>query len=355
MSVILVVVICLALNAMLAALEMAFVSVGKPELRQKARAGDKHAFILLRLRENPERTLSILQIGITLVGAISAAVGGAGAEQTITPWFQQKLGVSEATASALSICVVVVPLTYFSVVLGELVPKTFALRNPLRVSSYGIPIFRTGEILFAPIVTLLEFSTKLLLRIISKVSRTDSNTVTETHSVDLGGLTTSHKQLVFNLVNIETKFARDIMLPWSDVDTIQLSYKSADVIGTIVRCRHTRLPVMDNGELKGILHSKEFLSYLAAGDENWQNLVRPHMTISPQMALLPLMRLMQNTKNHMAIVVDNDSNPLGIITLEDIIEEVIGEVYDEDDDGRIKKLISQRIQELQVKNRTSKK
>jgi putative hemolysin len=354
MSVLIIVGICLTLNAMLAALEMAFVSVGKPELRQKAKAGDKSALTLLRLRENPERTLSILQIGITLGGDISAAVAGAGAESTLMPWVQQQLNVSSHTAAAISIAIVVIPLTYFSVVLGELVPKTFALRRPLKVSKLGLPLFRLSEIVFAPLITILEISTKILLKLFSKFSRVDPMG-SETHSVDLGGLSTSHKQLVFNLVNIETKFARDIMLPWNDVDTILLSFKSADVIGTIVRCRHTRLPVMEDGVLKGILHSKEFLSYLAAGDENWQNLVRPHVTISPQMALLPLMRLMQNTKNHMAIVVDRDSNPLGIITLEDILEEVIGEVYDEDDDGRIKKLISQRIQELQVKNRTAKK
>jgi putative hemolysin len=354
MSVLIVVAICLVVTAMLTALEMAFVAVGKPELRQKAKTGDNRALQLLRMRENPERTLSIMQIGITLVTSISAAVGGAGAEAAVNPWLQGHFQVSEHTAAALSIAIVVVPLTFISVVLGELVPKTFALKQPLKVARAGLPLFRFSEFIFGPLISILEISTKVFTKVLSKLTRADS-LQPETHSVELGGLSTSHKQLVFNLVNIETKYARDIMLPWNDVDTVLMSFKSADVIGTIVRCRHTRLPVMEDGVLKGILHAKEFLSYLAAGDENWQSLVRPHVTISPQMALLPLMRLMQNTKNHMAIVVDNDSNPLGIITLEDIIEEVIGEVYDEDDDGRIKKLISQRIQELQVKSRTAKK
>lgn len=354
MSTLLIIAACLLLNALLSALEMAFVSVGKPELRQKSRTGDKKAFELLRLRENPERTLSVLQIGITLVGAISAAVGGAGADDVITPWLIKEYGVSKQLADGISIIMVVLPLTYFSVVLGELVPKTFALRQPLKVSLNGLPFLKIGDLLLSPIVSFLEVSTKLALKLFSRSSSSPQNNNVESQSLDLGGLSMSHKQLVFNLVNIETKRASDVLVPWDDVEKISYQNKTADVISTMVRCRHTRIPVLDDKIIKGVMHSKEFLSYLAAADENWQKIIRPPLMISPNLPLLSLLRIMQSTKTHMAIVQDHDGEPTGIVTLEDILEEVIGEIYDEDEDGRLKKIMAQRIQELQIKNRPLK-
>lgn len=346
-----VIALCLATNALLSALEMAFVSVGKPELRQKAKTGDKKAFDLLRLRENPERTLSVLQIGITLVGAVSAAVGGAGAEENLSPIIEATFSVSNRAADALAIVAVVLPLTYFSVVLGELVPKSFALRRPLRVSLAGLPILRLGEIFLSPLVSFLENSTKIALKLFLRAAPQKGADI-ENQSLDLAGLSLSHKQLVFNLVNIETKRAIDIALPWEDVDTVEWANKTSDIIGTMVRYRHTRIPVLEGEVVKGILHSKEFLSYLAAADENWQKIVRPHLMISPQLPLLALLRIMQSTKTHMAIIQDQQAKPIGLVTLEDIIEEVIGEIFDEDDDDRLKKLMTARVQELQLRNRT---
>jgi putative hemolysin len=352
MTTLLVIALCLVLNALLSAIEMAFVSVGKPELRQKSRTGDKKAFELLRLRENPERTLSVLQIGITLVGAISAAVGGAGADELISPYFQQQFGWSGRVSDAIAIVLVVLPLTYFSVVLGELVPKTFALRQPLRVSLNGLPLLRFGEILLSPVVSVLEISTQLALKVFAKVTPAQQGSHSiESQSLDLGGLSMSHKQLVFNLVNIETKRAIDVLVPWEDVEKISFENKTADVIATMVRCRHTRIPVLSDRIIKGVMHSKEFLSYLAAADENWQKIIRPPLMISPNLPLLSLLRIMQSTKTHMAIVQNQEAQPIGIVTLEDILEEVIGEIYDEDEDGRLKKIMAQRIQELQIKNR----
>ncbi len=348
-----VIVICLILGAMLAALEMAFVSVGKPELRQKTKTGDRKAFELLRLRENPERTLSVLQVGITTLGAISAAVGGASAESRLSPFIRQYWALSPRAADTLAIVAVVIPLTYFTAVLGELVPKTFGIRHPLRVALRGLPILRFGEIFLSPLVSFLEWSTKVVLKVGLK-SHAGRAHEGENHSLDLAGLSLSHKQLVFNLVNIETKRAVDISLPWEDVDTIEWNNKTTDIIGSIVRCRHTRIPVLEGDVVKGILHSKEFLSYLAAADENWQKIVRPHLMISPQLPLLALLRIMQSTKTHMAIVQDSEAKPIGLVTLEDIIEEVIGEIFDEDDDDRLKKLMSQRIQDLQLRNRKAK-
>src|SRR5690606_16344386 len=129
--------VCLILNALLAAYEMAFVSVPKPELRSLARQGNKDAQTLLSLRVNPERTLSVIQIGITLVGVVAAAVGGAGAAESFEPFLMQKLKISKFAAGALSVFLVVLPISFLTVVAGELVPKTLALRNPVKIVLAG--------------------------------------------------------------------------------------------------------------------------------------------------------------------------------------------------------------------------
>ncbi len=119
-----VVLVCLFLNALLAAAEIAFVTLTRAQLREVAKSGKKSALTLIELRENPERTLSVMQIGISLVGALAAAVGGAEAHQTIAPYFQMRFDLSDTTARVLSLLTVVVPITILSVVFGELVPKT---------------------------------------------------------------------------------------------------------------------------------------------------------------------------------------------------------------------------------------
>ena len=113
---------CLLVNALLAGVEIGFVSVSKPQLRYLARGGSAEARRILALRDNPERTLSVIQIGITLVSAVAAAVGGAGATESMTPLLQRRFGLSETLAEAISIVFVVIPITYPSVVFGELVP-----------------------------------------------------------------------------------------------------------------------------------------------------------------------------------------------------------------------------------------
>ena len=129
MSEIIAMFVCIGLNGVLALTEMAFVSVGKNRLRELAREGNRDAQRLVTLRDNPERTLSILQIGITLLGAVAAATGGVSIEEALSPYLESTLGLGESGAEVLGIILIVLPLTYLSVVAGELVPKTLALRN----------------------------------------------------------------------------------------------------------------------------------------------------------------------------------------------------------------------------------
>lgn len=335
-----VIAVCLFLNALFAAYEMAFVSVPKPELRRLAKAGVKEAQILLPRRDNPERTLSVIQIGITLVAAVAAAVGGAGAAESIEPLIIQKLGVAELTAEILAVALVVIPLTYFSVVAGELVPKSLALRHPVKIALVGARWLAMAERVLSPLVNVLERSTKIALHAFFRRSK-PADTAPQT-TVEIDTLSPAHQQFVINLAYIERKQVKDILVPWNQVNFVRSTDKIEDVTSVVFTSGHTRLPVVDDGNVIGILHTKEFLAYRESGEKNWRSIVRPVLKVQATDSVLRTLRLMQERRSHMAVVYSAAGERLGIVTLEDIIEEIIGDVFDEDDDGRVRKVFAAR-------------
>lgn len=338
--------ICLFMNAVFSSVEMAFVTIGKTALRRRAKTGDANAQTLLKLRENPERALSVIQVGITLVGAISAAIGGAGAQEKLAPRLQSAFHLSKNSAEGVAIACVVLVLTYFSVVVGELVPKTIALRFPLQVLSFGAGLLNRGSQIFGPLVSLFEFSTRWLVRLILPSPFNQLREMSSTAELDLASLSKHQRQYILNLANIEAKKVKDVLLPWTQVEWINAASDFTDVIRHVIDSGHTRMPVFNGIKLEGILHSKEFLAFTSSGNRDWRTILRPAIEIRPHDDLLNVLRLLQENKRHMAIVVDQE-NVLGLITLEDIIEEVIGDIFDEDDDGRVKSLLRQRAQARQ--------
>ncbi|MCM2281003.1 MAG: hemolysin family protein [Bdellovibrionaceae bacterium] len=337
MTELIIVFICLVLNALLAGYEMAFVSVTKPQLRQLAKSGATSAHRLLALRENPERTLSVVQVGITLVGMISAAVGGAGAEESFAPYFETRFGWSENVAEAVAILMIALPLTFLSVVLGELVPKSLALRNPLVFAMAGARWIGLADRLMAPLVSVLEVATKFILFFFPRRATAIADVPA---SVDIEHLSKPTQQYVLNLVSVETRKARDVMVGWSTVNSVNETATRDQVASTVLNSGHTRLPVMSEGRVVGLLHTKEFITLLAAGEPQWQRLIRPVLRVRENAFALAALRAMQSQRSHLCVVVDAQDAPVGILTLEDVIEEVVGEIFDEDDDGRVRRFLS---------------
>src|SRR4029079_19014103 len=257
---IVIVVLCLLANALIAGAAMAFVAVSRPSLRELVRQGHTKADILLRLRERPERTLAVMQIGITLVAALAGTVGGAGAEEQLSPLFE-KLGVNESTADTLAIAVVVVPLTYFTVVIGELIPKTLALRHSLTVGLAAAPWLSFFDRVLGPLVTIFEWSTKSVLRLLRLTwgpQNSARSEETKPGTVELGTLSSQHRQYVMNLVDLERKRVKDIYLPWEHVIKADLRLAAREVQTKLLASGHTRVPVIDGQTLVGILNAKEF-------------------------------------------------------------------------------------------------
>lgn len=342
MSAILIISVCLLLNALLSAMEMSFVSVSKPQLKLLAKQGQKNAQALLQLRNNPERTLSVLQIGITLVGAISAAVGGVGADETLSPFIQQQFQLTESMADSIAIFSAVIPITFLSVVLGELVPKTLAIRNPMRIALWSAPTMVMGDRVLSPIVSILEGSTRYVARLFRKSSKPNPDSA-GSNEVNLDHLSEEHQQYVLNLYHIENLRMKDIVLPWEKVSRLTRSMTTNDVVGLVVASGHTRLPVCEGDDVVGILHTKEFMAYLSTGAENWMSLVRPGLKVRDTDSILKILRQMQEKRSHMSIVHDREGHVVGLATLEDIIEEIVGDIFDEDDDGAIKRMLASTL------------
>lgn len=333
--------ICLLCNALFAAYEMAFVSIPKPELKALARTGKKNAQMLLALREHPERALSIIQIGITLFGAIAAAVGGIGATNNLTPYFQEHWGIRWIFAQILAIIIIVIPITFLNVVIGELVPKTIALRHPKRIVIAGAEILFFAEKYLSPVVRVLELSTKLILKTFFK--RSIIPEVAHATTIEIDAFSPLHQRFLLNLAAIEKKKIRDIMVPWTKVISITNSTGMHDVIQTLMSSGHTRLPVTKHQHVIGVLHSKEFLTLKESGEKNWHNLIRPIQLVRPTDSAFGVMRLFQEKRTHMAVVLSPSHEKLGIVTLDDILEQIFGTIFDEDDDGKIRKLFMSKV------------
>jgi putative hemolysin len=343
----LVIALCLFLNAIFSCIEMAFVTVSRPHLKQLASKGSTAAMRVLLLKRNPERVLSVLQIGITLVGAISAAVGGAGAQDYFGPRLMDVFDVSINTAELLAVALVVLPLTFISVVIGELVPKSLALRFPLKFALAGGVVLGFMDRLFSPFVYLLEISTKFFTQFVfSKVKGEVSPDTSR--EIDLDPLTESHKQYVFNLIEIDKRKIEDIMVPWEEVQTVDISEHHFTVLEKIRTCRHTRLPVMQNGAVIGLIHTKEFVSEAEITKLDWTELIRPILKMNSKEPLLNALKTLQKEKTHLALAIRNEQ-PIGIITTEDIFEEVVGEIFDEDDNPRTLLSSNSKIRKMKLK------
>ncbi|MBS4164204.1 UPF0053 protein YrkA [Candidatus Protochlamydia amoebophila] len=338
---ILLILMCLILNAFLAGAETAFIAVSKSTLREWIKKGHARAKLLLTLRENPERTLSVIQIGITFLGAFAAALGGAGAEETITPWLTSTFRLTETLAEILSLMIVVVPLTFVSVVVGELVPKTLALRRPLFFASKSAPWLFQASRFISPIVSSLEWSTKMVLasfpkhHIVSEESQEESN-------FPLEHLSTFNKQYIFNIVKVEKTTVREIFVSWPEVVSVNSAQTLSEVENIVISSGHTRLPVLQGQEVIGIINAKEFLAFQKTGQQNWMSIVRPPLKIEDKLPILSALRFMQDHRSHMAIVYQG-KNKSGIVTMEAIFEEIVGDIYDEEDDGSLKRILGRSI------------
>jgi putative hemolysin len=334
--------VLILLNGYLAGTEIAVVTARKSLVQQMAESGKRNAKILLRLKENPDRFLATIQIGITGVSVLASAVGGAAAIEVIKPALQMvPIKAISIAAEPLAIGIVVVLITYFSVIFGELVPKSIALMHPETVGLWTartIDAFSKVTFIF---VKFLTFSTSLLLSPFGRKPFSERAYITEEEVRMLikeggkhGVFEPAEEKILQSIFEFTDMSAKEVMVPDIQMVAIPIDQSPMEIRSIIEEEQFSRYPVYgkDLNDIRGILYAKDFLTLLTkTGQVDIRKIIKPPFFIPETMKISLLLREMQKRRTHIALVVDEYGGVSGLVTIEDLLEEIVGEIRDEHD------------------------
>ena len=336
--------VLILINAFFAAAEIAVISLSETKLRKQAEEGDKKAEKLLKLTQAPDNFLSAIQIAITLAGFLSSAFAADSFSDPLVKWLVEGRGVTVLDPHALNnlmVVLITIVLSYFSLVLGELVPKRIAMKKTEAVARFTAGAVSAVAAVFRPVIWLLSKSTNGVLRLFGIDPRADQEDVSEDEilmMVDLGeergAIESSEKELIENIFEFNNTTAEDVMVHRTDMVMVWLQDTGEEVLNAILSSGRSRFPVYreDADDIVGVLNTRDFL--LNAQEDSPRplpELVRPAYFVPESVRTDVLFRDMQSKKVHMAIVVDEYGGTSGLVTMEDLLEEIVGNIYDEFD------------------------
>ncbi len=329
---ILIVAALIVLNGALAMSELAVVSSRRARLKAMAKAGDRGAAAALRLSEDPGRFLSTAQIGITLVGVLSGAYSGATLGGRLALWLAAE-GVPAQWADTLGVGGVVVLLTYLSLIVGELVPKQLALRNPERVAARVAPTMAMLARIGAPLVWLLDISGRSVLALLGKSAEgaarvTDEEVRTLLAEAHVEGvIEPEEREMLSGVMRLADRSARAIMTPRRDLDLLDLDDTPDEILAEIRRIGRPRIPVRDarTDEVLGVLYLTDAFAALTEGQPlDLRALMREVPVVSDRADALDVIGILRASPNHIALVYDEYGSFEGLITTGDILEAITG-------------------------------
>jgi putative hemolysin len=334
--------IFILINGFFAASEIAVVTIRRTRVKQLVEEGRRNADILNKLRESPDRFLATIQIGVTLAGALASAIGGAAAVEVIKPILKEiPIPFIAASSEAIAIGIVVVTITYFSLIFGELIPKSIALSNPEGIGLFTAPAIATFSKIASAFVSILTASTNMLLKPFGKKAFTERGYITEEEVkmlIEEGGETgvfePEEKELIHSVFEFTDTFTREVMKPVPQMITVSLGMSEDEVKNIISEEKFSRYPVIgkDINDIRGVLYAKDFYNILSkTGSVEIHKIIKPPMFVPETMKISILLREMQKKRVHMAIVIDEYGAVSGLVTLEDLLEEIVGEIRDEYD------------------------
>ncbi len=335
--------ILILVNAFFAATEIAVLSLNATQLEKKAEEGEKTAKRLLQLTQEPAGFLSTIQIGITLAGFLGSAFAADNFSEYLVNWIYHDLGMTTLslnTLDTLSVILITLILSYFTLVLGELVPKRIAMQKPYEVSKFSCGVVLVVAKVVNPVVKFLSFSTNGILKILHLKTDAQEDSVTEEEilmMIELGEkrgvLDQDESEWLQNIFDFDDTSIREIMTHSVDVISIALDASDDEIVNTIKKTGLSRFPVYEENDenIIGILHVRDYLLNLQTKEKDFKSLLTPAYFIPDAMTADDLFDDMQKKNIHFAIAIDEFGAMSGIITLEDLVEEIVGNIYDEHD------------------------
>lgn len=339
-------VILILVNAFFAAAEIAVISLNASKLRKSAEEGDKTCARLLKLVEEPSGFLSTIQIGITLAGFLGSAFAADNFSGYLVDWVYGDLGFHALPLSVLntlSVIVITIILSYFTLIFGELVPKRIAMQKSFAVAKFVYRVVSFVALIMKPAVAFLSFSTNVVLKLFGMKTEAEEETVTEDEirlMVELGeengSIDSDEKEWIQNVLEFNDTIVRNCMTHESEIIAIPADATDEEITQLINESGVSRYPVYqeDLHDIIGILNARTFLLSRAKGEKtDIKKLLRPAYFIPETVHASTLFRDMQKQKLHIAVVVDEYGDTSGIVTLEDLVEEIFGNIYDEFDEN----------------------
>ena len=333
-------IILIMINAFFAATEIAVISLNTTKLKKLADDGDKYAPRLLKMAENPSGFLSTIQIGITLAGFLGSAFAADNLAAYISPFFIN-MGLSEGVSGTISVIIITLIISFFTLIFGELVPKRIAQQKAYAVAKFSSGVISVTAKIMRPFVWLLSATTNLILRICRLKEDGDPDAVTEDDiklMVDAGGesgsIEADEKEWIQNVFEFNDINVSEIMTREPDVVSFQIDTPEDEILQTIKETGLSRYPVYgeDINDILGILNARDFLISLNSDNhQGIKGLLRSAYMVPDSIHADKLFSDMQAKKTHIAIVVDEYGQTVGIVTLEDLLEEIVGNIYDEFD------------------------
>ncbi|MBN1880922.1 MAG: HlyC/CorC family transporter [Deltaproteobacteria bacterium] len=331
-------------NGFFAGSELAIISTRKRRVKALAEGEDKpSAKALLELKNDPDRFLSTIQVGITVIGSLASAVGGAAAVKIIEPVIS-KLSIPYLAdmAQPIAIILVVAIISYFTLILGELVPKSVAIRFSEKIALAVAGPIRFISRVTSPVVKILTASNHFVLKLLKISTGTDSSFLTEEEILSIlkegeekGLIDETEHELIHSIFEFADRQASDVMVPHPKIKAVDISWSKDRILTFIVETGLTRYPVyeVDLDNVLGFIKNKDVLEMLVTTESfDIEKIIHKPYFVPESKLISDLLREMQNERVQLAMVVDEYGDIAGLVTMEDLLEEIVGEIEDEHDD-----------------------
>ena len=337
--------VLILLNAFFAATEIAVISLNEKRVKARAEDGDKKAVKMLRMIEEPTRFLSTIQIGITLANLLGSAFAADNFAERLSGFFIQTFQISEAytgVINTVAIVVITIILSFFTLVLGELVPKRVAMRHKEKLAEAVCGVISFLAVALKPIIWLLTVSTNGVLRLFGidpqakeEPASTEDIILMLDAGVDEGSLDQNDIEYIKNVFKLDGMIAEDVMMPRKSVVFVAQDETEEEIMKKIEEEGYSRMPVYAEKEdhIIGILHTRDYLLKRGTPGFTLDQVMLPPVFVPETAHLDALFKDMQTGHNHMVIVVNEYGETAGIVTMEDILEELVGEIWDERDEA----------------------